>query len=95
MVTAATWSGRPRPEGGLSSGVLALARGDDVAHDALVDEARVDPGSTNGLCDHQGPKVRSASRSLSAPRNLPVGVRTALTMTEARIWLTLCGRRDA
>ena len=72
-------------ERGLARGVLPLAGGDDVAHDALVDGGGIDAGAADGLADGDGAELRSGRSPFNEPRNLPVGVRTADTMTDSRI----------
>jgi hypothetical protein len=74
--------GQTAVERRLTSGVLAFAGHDDVAHDALVDNGGVDARAADRFA-HDERAERGAVRSLRAPRNLPVGVRTALTITAA------------
>ncbi len=67
-------------EGRLPRRGLAFAARDDVAHDAFVDERRIDAGALHRFADHHRTEL-GAVKSLSVPRNLPVGSRTALTIT--------------
>ena len=84
MVMAATWFGQAAVERRLPRRVLPFAGGDDVAHDAFVDDRRVDPGAADRLAYGQGAELGSGE-VFSEPRNLPVGVRTAETMTASRM----------
>jgi hypothetical protein len=72
--------GEPGLERGLARRSLALAARDDVAHDALVHRGRVDAGALDGLGDDHGAEGWRGE-AFRLPRNLPVGRRTALTMT--------------
>jgi hypothetical protein len=56
---------------------------DDVAYDALVDDLRIDARAAHGFGHRQRAEL-GRRETLSAPRNLPVGVRTAETMTDSR-----------
>ena len=82
IVSAATVDRQPAVERRLPRRILAVPGLDDVAHDALVDAApdRCRRGATASRTT-SAPSC-GAVKSFSAPRNLPVGVRTAETMTE-------------
>ena len=53
---------------------------DDIAHDALVNARWVDSGPSHGLANHERTQVSGGQR-LEAAKELPVGVRTAATIT--------------
>ena len=46
----------PAVERGLPRGILTVPRLDDVAHDALIDARRIDPGARDGLAHGQRAK---------------------------------------
>ncbi len=75
--------GKAAAERRLPRGILANSRGHDVAHDAFVDDRRIDAGAAHRLRDDQRAEL-GRGEPFSAPRNFPVGVRTALAMTDSR-----------
>ena len=58
MVSAATWSARPPLSAACRAGAWPTPRRDDVAHDALVDERRIDAGARDGLANDQRAELR-------------------------------------
>ena len=60
---------------------LAEAGADDVAEDAFVDGGGIDAARAARPRGRRSRRASVALKSFSAPRNLPVGVRAALTMT--------------
>ena len=74
-------SGRPAAERRLAGRRLADAGLEDLAHQDLVDRRSVgQPGSLDRGPDRDAAERRSPASRTSAPPNLPIGVRAALTM---------------
>ena len=90
MVRAATWVVESALDGRLPGRGLARTGGNDVAHDALVDQPGLDAGAGDRLAHHLGPQL-GGRRALEGARNFPVGRRAALTMTDSRMRLSLLG----
>ena len=82
--------GQSAAKRGLPRGILSQTRADDVAHDALVDDRRRRCRRGAPLRPRRARQAAVAFSVLSAPRNFPVGVRTAETMTE---WFKVQGSR--
>ena len=69
-----------RPEGRLAGGRLAGAGLEDLAHEDLVDRAcRPGRPARSTAARIATPPSSTAGTSASAPPNLPIGVRAALT----------------
>ena len=80
IVSAATSLSEAASQCGLPCRRLAEPRRDDVAHDAFLDDGRVDAGARDGSRITMAPSC-GAVKGFSDPRNLPVAVRAAETMT--------------
>ena len=65
---------------GLAGRVLALRRGQDLAHDDFGDAARLDAAALQRCLDGDGAEIVGGMVA-NAPLKLPTGVRAALTMT--------------
>ena len=71
----------PPPSAAWRAGFWPTPGRDDVAHEALVDGGRLDARRAATASRTTSAPSCGAVKSFSAPRNLPVGTRTALTMT--------------
>ena len=84
MVSAATWSARPPPSAAWRAGFWPTPALTTLPmmHSSTI--AGSMPARRTASATTSAPNC-GAVKSFSAPRNFPVGVRTALTMTEFRI----------
>ena len=78
---------------GLAGGDLALARPGDLAHEHVVDLARVDAGPLEDAADGGAPEVLRAERG-EAPDSLPMAVRLPATMTLRDMMAPLCSNPE-
>ena len=86
MVRAPTWSGRPAPRAACRAGACPRPAETTLPmmHSSTASGSM--PARVTASRTTRDPRS-VAGRSLSAPRNLPVGSRTALAMTAARMML--------
>ena len=59
IVSAATWSGSPPLSAACRAGFWPAPGRDDVAHDAFVDDRRIDAGAADGFGDDERAELRA------------------------------------